>query len=127
MNDEEVKDNLNQLNAQLEGFDRLGRMIEYQDTTNYPDRLMERIEALAHREAEGVLSVEAERRIDIVLCTGGPHCEVQWFENDRMEAVCYGWFGAGEVRRPLGGDEEAGLRYALDLDNFDDRWDSIDR
>jgi len=122
---DETESNRDQLEAQLAGFARIGAMENY--PTAYPRRMDERIDALVEREAEGVLSIERTRRLDIVLCTGGPHVEVQWHENDRMEAVGFGWFGAGEVRRVLTDDERAGLTRSLGLDDFDETWEAVDR
>lgn len=124
--EEERQSNRDQLEAQLEGFGRLGRLMDWGRVTAYPDRLEERIEALAEREGEGILSFEPMRRLDIVLCTGGPHCEVQWFEgSDRLEAVCFGWFGSGEVRRVLSDEEYDGFFRAIGYNDFDEAWEML--
>lgn len=107
--DEEYESNKAQAEAQLSGWNRLAALEDWRSSTNFPDRLEEHIENRRDRESEGVLSVEVEKIVRIVLCTGGPHCEVEWKEGCNPEVVCYGWFGKGEYRRPLTSDEQSAL------------------
>jgi hypothetical protein len=114
-------DNSAQLEAQMEGFAGLGKLIDWRSVTNYPDRLDERIEARVETEQENLLSVEIERTVRIVLCTGGPHCEIRWPENGNPTVVCYGWFGSDRVERDLTDDEIAAVeRVVYGLDDIDE-------
>jgi hypothetical protein len=105
----ETEQNEAQANAQLEGIALLGRSewsnipsINYDgDNLNYDD--------LQERVSEQALSLEMSRTLKIVLCTGGPHCEIQWPEHGEPSIVCYGWFGAGHYERPLTSDEHTGV------------------
>jgi hypothetical protein len=108
----ELTENQQQADAQLEGFGALGRMLteQWNDDRIASDELIEQAQ---QEEANGVLSVEVERTIKIVLCTGGPHCEVRWPEDSNPFIVCYGWFGAGKYERTLTDDELTGLIHAI--------------
>jgi hypothetical protein len=109
----ELAENQQQAEWQIEGFAWLGKMLAHRQYTEFPTRLDERIDERQEREREGVLSVEVDRTVRIVLCTGGPHCEVRWPEHGDPSIVCYGWFGAGRYERPLTNEELAGIEYAV--------------
>jgi hypothetical protein len=108
----ELQENQQQADAQLAGFAELGKMslIPYEERGNDADELIEQAQ---EDEANGVLSIEIKRTAHIVLCTGGPHCEIRWPEDGTPSIVCYGWFGAGRYERELTTEEVTGLEYAL--------------
>lgn len=119
--DNETESNRDQLEAQMEGFAGLGRLMGWETVTGYPDRLAERIERRIETEQENLLSVEIERTVRIVLCTGGPHCEIRWPENGNPTVVCYGWFGGNRVERGLTDDEVRAVeRVVYGLDDIDE-------
>jgi IS5 family transposase len=103
----ELTENQQQAEAQLADFAELGRLFEEDD---FPDETAER---LAQDIQDGTLSVEVKKTVQIVLCTGGPHCEIQWTEGRLPSIVCYGWFGAGRYERQLTENERTALEYAL--------------
>lgn len=117
----ELDQNTAQAEAQIAGLARLGMLINHQNATEYPDQLERHIEEREQLERENALSIEVERTVKIVLCTGGPHCEIRWPENRTPSIVCYGWFGADRFERDLTDDEVAGIEYA-----YGD-WDEIIR
>lgn len=103
--------NEQQAEAQLAGFKRLGMLLDHQGSTEFPDILDRHIEERNELERESSLSVEIERTIKIVLCTGGPHCEIRWPEHGTPIIVCYGWFGAGRFERELTRNEQSAIEY----------------
>jgi len=108
-----MESNQQQAELQVEGFARLGMLQRASRRTEFPDRLDEWIEERSQQERNNVLSIEVDRMVRIVLCTGGPHCEVQWPEGDNPSVLCYGWFGADRFERELTQDEIAGIESAL--------------
>lgn len=110
--DKEYESNRRQVDAQLAGFARLARLKDHRDATAYKRALDDRIDQREEMEREGILSIEMERTITVVLCTGGPHVEVRWPEGYNPHVVGYGWFGAGKIDRPLTTDEADGF-YAI--------------
>jgi len=129
MSDEERNSNSAQLEAQMEGFQRLADLVNLEEeawgapgrSAAVATRVNEWVEERAERESEGILSVEFERTVRIVLCTGGPHCEIVWPENGNPSVVCYGWFGSDRVERNLNDDEIAAVeRCVYGLDDFDE-------
>jgi len=113
MNDEEYESNKAQAEAQVEDLAKLARLRERQhDAILFEDALEERSNKLQEEISENALSVEVEKIVRIVLCTGGPHCEIEWRESCRPVVICYGWFGAGEYRRTLSDDEVEAMEAA---------------
>jgi hypothetical protein len=119
MDTTEYEQNKTQAEAQIKGWSRIAELNGHMRYTSYPDRLSERIQQLTEREEEGILSVEVEHTIRVVLCTGGPHCEVRWTDGGRPEVVCYGWFGGNRYERNLTDEEEEVLGNLLGGD-FDE-------
>jgi len=119
MDEREYESNKAQAEAQISGWDRIALLESHRRYTNFDRRLDERIEELVERETEGILSIEVERTLRVVLCTGGPHCEVRWPENGNPEVVCYGWFGGNRYERSLTDDEASVLERLIGGD-FDE-------
>lgn len=117
MNDEErdreYESNKAQAEAQVEGWQRLANYgYDAEDYDAYAEALQE--------ETDNILSTELDRTIRVVLCTGGPHCEVRWVEDEgNALLVCYGWFGAGKYERRLSDDEMDAMRRIIGGD-FDE-------
>lgn len=108
--DREYESNKAQAEAQVAGLARLGMLISNYRHTEFPDILDRHVEERRDLEIENALSVEVERTVRVVLCTGGPHCEIRWDENrSKPDLICYGWFGAGEYRRTLTDEEFDGF------------------
>ena len=106
-------ENQQQAEAQIAGIARLGKLIEHIRNTEFPDLLDRHIEERRELEQESALSIEIERTAKIILCTGGPHCEVRIPENGTPSIVCYGWFGADRFERELTGFEQDGIESAF--------------
>jgi hypothetical protein len=104
-------ENQEQAEAQLAGLARLGMLLDQQGATDFPDLLERHIEERTELERESALSLEIERTVRIVLCTGGPHCEIRWPERGTPSIVCYGWFGAGRFERELTRNEQRAIEY----------------
>lgn len=121
--DNELEQNQLQAESQLEGFARMGLLLEFQRTRDTEfDYLLDRhIEERREYEEGSALSLEVQRTVRIVLCTGGPHCEIRWPEDSNPSIVCYGWFGAGKFERELTKREVAGIEYIYG------EWDDLAR
>ena len=133
--DEEYDQNKAQLEAQMEGFQRLADLTNLLDDAysnrytarGVPERIERWVEERQERESEGILSIELDRTVRIVLCTGGPHCEIVWPERGNPSVVCYGWWGSGRFERPLTDDEiDAVQRCVYGLDDFDELAGSLE-
>ena len=118
---QETLHNIYQLEAQMDSLDILGnalltgkptKRLLYSLAHDYGYQDIPETKALdTYTEAVGNDILEGEwnpRRHYALLCTGGPHCEVR-----AGRAVCYGWFGAGEVSRPIKASERRALEYLL--------------
>jgi hypothetical protein len=116
----ELESNRAQLEAQMLSFDILGHalkagratdrlrqsLINDYGYTNVPiDRYLDQY---AQAVSDDVLDVATDirGRLVLVLCTGGPHCEIV---GNRV--ICYGWFGSDEVSRKLKASERRALDY----------------
>ena len=106
-------ENQQQAEAQVAGLARLGKLIEHIRYTDFPDLLDRHIEERRELEMNSALSIEIERTAKIVLCTGGPHCEIRIPENGTPSIVCYGWFGADRFERDLTQAEIVGIESAF--------------
>jgi hypothetical protein len=114
MNPETINQMRNQdeAEAQIAGIARLGMLLSKQGNTDYPDLLYRHIDERTELAQDNALSIEVDRVVRIVLCTGGPHCEIRWPEHGTASIVCYGWFGADRYERDLTPNELAGIEYA---------------
>ncbi len=106
----EYQRNLAQAEAQVQGLRWLGKLLDHD--TDFPDNLERRIDERREIESENALSIEVERVVVIVLCTGGPHAEIRWHREGRATLVCYGWFGSDRYERGLTEYELDGVRTA---------------
>jgi hypothetical protein len=106
----EQTQNQEQAEAQVAGLARLGKLLNH--TTDFPELLDRHIQERSELEQDNALSIEVERTVRIVLCTGGPHCEIRWPETGVPSIVCYGWFGADRYERNLNDEEVDGLTHA---------------
>lgn len=112
-----------QANAELSGFRRLGQLLSLQGKTEFPDILERHIEERRQLENVNALTIELHPVVHIVLCTGGPHCEVLIDRNDNASIVCYDWFGADRIERELTPIELAGVTNTFGT--FDDLVDIL--
>ena len=109
----EFNSNREQAEAQLAGFATLAAE---QDETRFEQRIDD--------ERDSILSIDVERTVVVVLCTGGPHVEIRWTEDRTPMVHAFGWFGADEFSRELTDDEQAGLEVVLG--DFDDIAEVVD-
>lgn len=105
----EYAQNEQQAEAQVAGLRRLGMLVNHQPHTEFDGILARHIEERTDLERDNALSIEVERTVRIVLCTGGPHCEIRWPERTEPTLACYGWCGSGKYERALTKDEQDGL------------------
>lgn len=114
----EQEENRNQLESQMTGFARLGLLAEARERTEFDDILERHIEERLEYEEGSALSIEMEKTVRIVLCTGGPHCEIRWPETGTPTVVCYGWFGSNRAERELTQRERDGVQEMYDIDQL---------
>lgn len=118
--DAELESNRAQLEAQMKSFDILGHALKAGKAT---DRLRQ---SLIHDYgftkvpidrylgeytrcvSDDVLEVATDirGRLVLVLCTGGPHCEIV---GNRVS--CWGWFGDGKTSRNLKASERRAVEH----------------
>ena len=120
----ELESNKAQLESQMESFAILGSALKAGKATkrlteslrsDYGYTDVEQSDALdtyLQAVSEDVLETATDmrgRRI-IVLCTGGPHCEIV---GNRVS--CWGWFGDGKTYRNLKASERYAIEYLFDF------------
>ena len=121
----ELESNKAQLEAQMESFAILGSALKagkatrrlmdslrndygYTDIDPHIDALDTYLQAVSDDVLETGTDIRG-RRI-IVLCTGGPHCEIV---GNRVS--CWGWFGDGKTYRNLKASERYAIDYLFDF------------
>lgn len=120
MTDTERESNREQLEAQMQPFAILGAALKtgkatkrliasLRDDYGYTDvspgnALDTYIQAVTDDVLE--VATDLRGRLVLVLCTGGPHCEIV---GNRVS--CWGWFGDGKTYRNLNDNERRAAEY----------------
>lgn len=122
MTDTERESNREQLEAQMQPFAILGAALKtgkatkrliasLRDDYGYDaDSIVHSLalETYAQAVQDDVLEVATDLRgrLVLVLCTGGPHCEIV---GNRVS--CWGWFGDGKTYRNLKASERRAVEH----------------